>query len=592
MKNIHIKIACLLCVILSVSCNDDFLDRKPQNIIADDAAYASVSGIEALTAVLYQNMQTENLDFEVASQAGYPSTTCDEAVRSYTWGSQNDPVIGNGWFAWWGYPQMRKVNDFIAKIATANISEDLKTRFAAEARFVRAFYYFSMVKRYGGVPLITTVQEFTGSNLDQIQVPRNSEKEVYDFIAKELDEVVPLLPEAYPSENRYRATRYAALALKSRAMLYAASIAKYGSIQLNGLLGFPSSEADAYWQKSYDASKAIIGKFELYNSNPDKVANFQELFLKEADNPEVIFAQVYLAPDYTHSFDFFNAPQSFKVDYGCATNPTLDLVEEFEYKDGSDGKLKLTDENGNAIQYSNPTDLFKDKDPRLLATVLTPFSPWQGDVLEIRRGVINNGVKYTSDNLTQTYGSGENSITRVGKDGPLTNNDPTKTGFYIKKFMNPTSRLDYGKSTTPWYVFRYAEVLLNYAEAAIELGKTGDALWAVNEIRNRAGIAPLTSITRDQVRHERRIELAFENHRWWDIRRWRIADEILSNTQFHALYPWLMWEEGKKPSQMKYTFEKVNAPKNTRTFPAKLYYEIISAGEITKNPKLVQNPGY
>jgi hypothetical protein len=158
--------------------------------------------------------------------------------------------------------------------------------------------------------------------------------------------------------------------------------------------------------------------------------------------------------------------------------------------------------------------------------------------------------------------------------------------------MDPVNRVPERKSTTPWYVFRYAEVLLNYAEAAVELGKTSDALGAVNELRTRAGIAPLTSITRDQVRHERKVELAFENQRWWDIRRWRIAATVLNNTQFHALYPWLMWEEGKSPSQMKYTFEIVPAPKNTRTFPPKLYYERIDPEEITKNSNLVQNPGY
>ncbi len=594
MKTIHVKIIFLLCVTLWVSCNDDFLDRKPQNIISDDAAYASLSGIEALTAVLYQKMPTEDFEFWFASQAGFPSQFTDEAVRSYTWGAANDPVLGDGWYGWWGYNNVRNVNDFIAKIPTASISEDLKTRFLAEARFIRAFYYFSMVKRYGGIPLITKVQDYTGDNLDSIQLPRNTEKEIYDFIAKELDEVAPLLPETNSSENQFRVTRYAALTLKSRAMLYAASAAEFGSYQLNGLIGIQASEADSYWQKTYDVSKEIIdkAKFSLYNSNPDKAANFQELFLKLAGNPEVIFAQTYLAPDKTHCFDYFNTPHSFCFYYGSCTSPTLELVEEFEYTNGSEGKLKIKNPDGSPILYSNPRDLFKDKDPRLLASILVPFADWQGGIVEVRRGIIDGGVKYTSDNLTQTYGTGVNSITRVGKDGPLTNNDPTKTGFYLKKYLDPVNKINYYKSTNPWYVFRYAEVLLNYAEAAFELGKTADALWAVNQIRTRAGIATILSISRDQIRRERKVEFAFENHRWWDIRRWKIADQLLSNTQFHALYPWLMWEEGKSPAQMKYTFEIVNAPKNTRTFPSKLYYELISSWEIVKNPKLIQNPGY
>jgi hypothetical protein len=389
MKNLHIKIVCLLCVVLSVSCSKDFLDRKPQNIIAADAAYSSLSGIEALTAGLYQTMPTENFTYYVPWEPSYLSAVCDEACGSYGWVQTNDPVIGDGWTPWFRYDYVRNVNDFIEQMATANIDEDLKSRFTAEARFIRAFYYFGMVKRYGGIPLITTVQQFTGSNLEELKVPRNSEKEVYDFIAKELDEAALALPETYPAKDRHRASRYAALALKSRAMLYAASVAEYGTVQLNGLLGFPSSDATDYWQKSYDASKQILGKFELYNANPDKAANFQELFLKEAGNPEVILSQVYQSPDLVHSFDFYNAPQSFKFDYGNLTNPTCDFVEEYEYTDGSNGALKVKDAAGVPILYSSTADLFKDKDPRLLGSIMTPSSAWQGGVIEIRRGVID-----------------------------------------------------------------------------------------------------------------------------------------------------------------------------------------------------------
>jgi len=145
-------------------------------------------------------------------------------------------------------------------------------------------------------------------------------------------------------------------------------------------------------------------------------------------------------------------------------------------------------------------------------------------------------------------------------------------------------------SGQPSLIFRYGEILLNYAEAAIELGNEGDALNAINQIRQRAGIIALTTIDRDKVRHERQVELAFENHRWWDIRRWRIASEILNNTQFHALWPWLNWQANTSPANMKYTFQIVPAPKNPRTFSPTLYYEGIPVSDA--NPKLIQNPGY
>jgi starch-binding outer membrane protein, SusD/RagB family len=601
MKKRYIKIVCLLCVIFSISCSEDFLDRKPKDVISDDAVYTSEIGVRALTVGLYERMPTEDFDFTATTDGTYLSTITDEAVWDYPWlGEAVDGPVLDSWCAWWtdpdlkkvvGYEAVRAVNDFIEKIPAASISDELKARFKAEARFVRAYYYFSLAKRYGGVPLITTVQNFTGSNLAELQVARNTEKDIYDFVSKECDEAAAVLPANYEATDQNRATKYAALALKSRAMLYAASIAKYGTLDLNSLVGLPFSEADAYWKKAYDASKSIIDSkaFALYAKNPDKVLNFQELFLKGTGNPEVIMAKAYLAPDYGHSFDFMNAPQSFKVDYGCATNPTLELVEEFEYKDGSKGTLKIKDPvTGLPIEYAHPTDLFKDKDPRCLASIITPFAPWQGGVVEIRAGIIDGGKVVTG---VTAYGIGENEIDLVGKDGPGSDNDPTKSGFYIKKFMDPVNRVEGGKSSTPWYIFRYAEVLLNFAEAAIELGKNEDALWAVNEIRNRAGIAPLTSITRDQVRHERKVELAFESHRYWDIRRWRIATELLSNTQFHALYPYLIWENGKKPSEMKYTFD-ISTAKYPRTFPQKLYYEKIDTKSIAKNPNLIQNLGY
>lgn len=224
---------------------------------------------------------------------------------------------------------------------------------------------------------------------------------------------------------------------------------------------------------------------------------------------------------------------------------------------------------------------------------MTPFMPWQESFVEIRKGIIDGDQIKLSSNLTDTYGSGANSITITGKDGPLDTWDPTKTGFYIKKFMNPKERVPYARSENNWMVFRYAEVLLNYAEACVELGTdTGLALEKLNEIRGRAGIKQLTQIDRESVRKERKVELAFENHRFWDIRRWRVATDILNNYRFYALNPYLVWEEGKNPKDMKYLFRIEPAPKNTRTFLPKLYYERIGADQIRTNPLLVQNPFY
>lgn len=580
-----------LLVVFVTSCSKDFLDRRPRDLIIEEDAYGSQSGIEALTVTLYNDMLLEDFDYTVAEEAGYLSTVTDEAVRSYTWGSGviNGTVLGN-WFGSWDYDKIRRVNSFIEKVPTAKVTDELKARFLAEARYIRAFHYFQLVKRYGGVPLVTKTQEYAfGDDVAGLFVPRSKEDDIYSFIEKELTDITDVLPSTNIASDQNRINRFTALALKSRAMLYAASIAKYGQVQIDGLVGIPQSKADTYWRSSLAASLAIINaqQYSLYKDDADKALNYQNLFLKE-NNSEVIFNKIYHTPEIGHSYDFFNAPQSFKVDYGCATSPTLDMVEEYEYIDGTSGELKYNDEAGNPIKYANPYDIFKNKDPRLLATIMLPFSKWQGGELEIRRGVVRNGEKITAENLTTGYPEAASNFKIVGKDGPLTTADPTKTGFYIKKSMDPDKRVNYGESVAPFIVFRYGEILLNYAEAAFELGMTAEALKYVNEIRDRAGIASKTTITLEQVRHERKVELAFENHRLWDLRRWRTATTVFNNTQFHALYPWLVWEEGKDPSQMKYIFEKVNAPKNTRTFPEKLYYEPVPQGART----YIQNPLY
>ncbi|WP_325529356.1 RagB/SusD family nutrient uptake outer membrane protein [Chitinophaga sp.] len=594
-----------LCVVISMtltaqwSCNKEFLERQPTDFIDVDGAYGSREGVAALMATLYSYMWTEDFNYSIVTEAGFLSQVTDEALRAYPWGgSLVEGVIEDGAFSGsWRYGPVRQVNDFIARVSKASISEDERKVRLAEARFLRAFYYFTMVKAFGGVPLLTVAQQLNGNNTDELKVPRNSEKEVYDFIIKEVDAIVADLPESYGDNERFRATRYAALALKCRAALYAGSIAKYGFPQLNGLLGFPAGAADGYWQTAYDAATQIMnsGNFGLYNALPDKAANFQQLFLTGADaaNKEAIFVKAYKYPGLGHSFDFYNAPYSYRIDYGCVTNPTLEMAEEFEYTDGTPGKLKVTDAGGNLIRYANPQDLFRNKDPRFFATIMSPMSAWQGDVLEVRRGIIDNGVKKGATNPDETYGSGENTIRLMGKDGLMSNNgDYTKTGFYLKKFMTPDKRVNSDQSVVPWMVFRYGEVLLNYAEAAMELNRTGDALNAVNEIRKRAGIALRTTVTIGDIRHERRVELAFENHRWWDMRRWRIADQVMDNTKFHVLYPWLMWKPNTPLANMDYTFEVSEAPRVGRTFPPKLYYEMIPKDQINRNSNLVQNPLY
>lgn len=594
MKNLKSYI-CLLCTAALVfSCND-ILETSSTKILTNEKVWSSKDAIDAYLGQLYDEMQVEDFEYQPGTDGQYLSTLTDEAVRAYTWGSANQQLIPEGIYGWWGYVQIRNINLFLESIGTASmLTESQRKMYEAEARFCRAFGYFAMVKRYGGVPLVTKVQRLEGVDVETLRLPRNKEYEIYDFIKAECQAIENMLPEERVDNEKYRATRYAVNALECRAMLYAATEAKYGNVQLDGLVGIPADKAEGYFKDAKAAAKKIIdsGKFALYSAKSDKAENFQYLFLDETSaNTEQIFTKAFDASDKGNSFDYFNAPQSFKLDYGCVTNPTADFVADFEYVDGSDGALKVKDGSGNPIKYNDPTDLFKDKDPRMLGSILYPFCPWQGGKVEVRKGIVKpDGTVVTASSLGDKY-EGTN-VTIAAKDGTLTSTDVTKTGFYIKKFMTPNKVVDWGKGEANWMVFRYGEVLLNFAEACVELGDNAEALAAVNQLRTRAGIAPRTSINRDQVRHERRVELAFENHRWWDIRRWHIADQLLNATQFKALNPYLVWEDGKKVEQMKYIFKIEDAPKNTRTFLPKLYYERIPAEAISTNPNITQNPGY
>lgn len=583
-----------ICIILTglfmQSCSD-ILNSSPRDILTDPTVWGNKDAIDAYLGKIYNQMETESFNYVVLDEAGFPTQLTDESARSYSWGNINNTIISESAFTWWGYDIVREANSFIEKIKTSTLKADEIKRYVAEARFIRAFHYFALVKRYGGVPLITIPQ--TLEEMDNLKVPRSKEEEIYEFIKAEVDEIVVDLPDTWNGSNQFRATKYSAYALKSRAMLYAGSIATYGILDKGDLVGIPADKRQYFFEESIKASEEIInsGRFELYDKTADRSLNYQNLFLEKGMHSELLFTVAYNSADKGHSWDYYNAPQSFKVDYGCVTNPTLQFVEEYENIDGSDGKLVLEDTNGEPIQFTDPYDVFKLKDPRLSASVMLPFSPWQNNKLEIRRGIINGSEIISAPNLTDTYGTGVFQTTIMGKDGIIDTNDPTKTGFYIKKYMNPTERVNQGRSDANWMVFRYAETLLNYAEASTELNINADkSLEYINLIRKRAGIPDHLTLDLEKVRKERKIELAFENHRWWDMRRWRISEEVLNNFIPEALFPYLIWEDGKLPSEMKYILKRGVSAKPSKTFQPKLYYVKIPTGQTSNH--LIQNPGY
>ena len=576
MKNYILILGVIVCI-TQISCEGIF-DREPLDKISSSAVWDDEQLIDANLADLYA--QTPFFYGETSIVSTQPSFMGGEAIvhnAQSSWIEGKLDETGGVW-EFWAYDIIRSINDFIINVESAPIDNSIREVRLAEARFLRAFNYFEMVKRYGGIPIITIPQPLDAPD-EELFVSRNSEKEVYDFIADECNKIATILPEV--AEDYGRVTKYAALALKSRSMLYAASIATFATPQLDGLLGFPASDAQIYWQKAYDASKQIINSnlFDLYDEEADKAVNYQNIFLNER-NIETIFSKVFNGKDQVgHSFDYYNFPGGFEKHWGSATAAYLETVESYEYIDGSEGKLDYEALEINLHSFDD--ELFKDKDPRFFASILYPGAEFQDDRVHCHGGTYVDGELINTTTIIGEYN---------GLPWPAFGPYPHREaggGFPIRKFINEQEEQALNKeSHTDYIVFRYAEILLNIAEAAFELGKTQEALGYINEIRERAGIAPLTSIDRNKIRHERKIELMFEGHRFWDVRRWRVAVDELSK-EMHSLLTNFDWDSKLYEIKIKKADEVI------RDFEEKHYYFPITVGRISNNPNLApENPGY
>lgn len=614
MKTHIVKIITCFFILTSISACSDYLEKESFEIITPEQVWEDPKLINAVMVNLYDGLQLEDFNYWYRDswRLMNPTSMSDEAQGSF----QKDPLFDNANATYTyedamfeqkfsdRYILIRNCNDFIkqAEEATA-LSDSDKELLLAEARFLRAMHYFTLVKRYGGIPLIDVSQEYDPNNIEALMVPRNKEIEIYDFIVNECKAAAEVLPVERESSAKYRVTRGAVLALCARAALYAGSIAKYGTVKLDGVVGIPASDASRFFQEAFDATKTVIesGAYTLYNKKPDdKSQNYCDMFLNgNGDNGEYIFQKQYnVAGGKGHDWDKRNAPFSFRAGgWGCGMAPTLEMIEAYECTDGSLQPLQLTDANNVTLRYDDPYELFEGRDPRLYASVYLPGSPIKGSVMEWKRGIIDfEGTRHVA--TSQPDGGNQVEINGViystsGKDGGADAGDASKTGFYQKKFWDETlTDMNMGKSETPWPVFRLAECYLNLAEAAIELGKTSEALDAVNTVRVRAGMPLLISVDMEKVRHERRVELAFEGHRFWDMKRWRIAhldvaQGGLNGFRGTALYPWYDIKDNK------YIFERgYNSPKQVRIFLEKNYYTKIHTDDMNSNPKLVQNPGY
>lgn len=608
-KNILVATACMS---LLASCGNGWFERDPKTILTNQQVWNDPAMVKSQLANLYNRITHLHGDFNTGGMC-----ELDDAMWCGTldgnW--RNEGIdFGGSYGRLWDYALMRDINMSIENIDIygTDLNDEEKATFKAEFRFIRAYIYFDMVRRMGGVPLITKTLEYDYSgDPSYLCTPRAKEQEVYDFVYNECEEIKNDLKAN--NDSKTRANYYAALALESRAMLYAGSIAKYNNLLTpalktdGGEVGIPADMANAYYEKSLKASKELIaGPYSLYNKESDKGVNFYKLFVDKDDNKEIIWAKDYSYPLKVHSFGFDNVLLSLREDNENSSNigPSLGLVEAFDYLDGSEGKLKYM--NGNEyIVFDSPEQLFEGKDARLYGTVIYAGTKFRGSDVDIQAGVaVWNDEKGEYDLLTSsTLGSAyEDNKTLVGKDGPSTNLPwVSNTGFYIRKFVSEdTGQTLRNQSQNMWPWFRLGEIYLNAAEAAFELNLP-EAVGYINTLRERAGFPAnsLSSLTLEKIQNERRVEMAFEDQRYFDLKRWRIADKIWSgvedddNAVIYGLYPYRIAKAKPGTNDTdKYIFVKTRSErfKNARSFQMSNYYSTIADDVINNNPLIVKNP--
>ncbi len=578
MKTFKLLFIPIFLLLIMLSC-EDVLDRAPLDKIKADEVFSSQGLASAYVTDLYARLPSTDFMGQTTGQ-------CDESTRST--GNSNNVTQGtvnktSEAFGYWDYTLIRDINNFIENIKVSSIDEAGRLQLEGEVRFLRAYVYFEMAKRYGGVPLVDVVID-PFQEIDIKYTQRSTEEAIFNFIDSELTQAANMLKtDPLP---RGRVNKWTALALKARSNLWAASIAKYGTLALNGLVGIPVSRANEFYQKASDAADLVIqsNNYSLYNPVPgNKSENYRRIFI-DPNHSEIIFERVYDGINRGHGWDCYNGPWPFAA-RGGVIDPTLDFILGFENIDGSSEQPVF----GENVLYNNATDPFINKDPRLFATVFFDGDEWAGDKVRTYEGIDPSNTP-TPSSIISNPALDYKGMPTVGLASRMYSFDERSpnSGFCVKKYLDETKiKIAESESDSNWLLFRLAEMYLIKAEAEFELGKLQNAATALNVTRERAGISLVdeSSITLEIVRNEIRSELSYEDHRYWDLRRWRIAESVL-NHRFQGLKIIYHYESGK------YYFLPLDCETFSRTFKPEHYYNPITSARIDNNPDLVENPLY
>jgi starch-binding outer membrane protein, SusD/RagB family len=577
--------------VLITACDNDFLETSPLDQIAETSVFTDQDLAKAYVNGIYVNL---NKSFAKRMKAVYS----DEAHRrddnsAFTF---NKSLITPDGVPSWGhenwtslYRSIRNCNVFLENIEKASFDfNPLK----GEVIFLRAWLYHNLIRLYGGVPIIT--KGYTLS--DDFNAPRDAYADCISFISDQCDIAADLLPASQTGDNLGRATKGAALALKSRVLLHAASdlfnTTVFPGYSNPEFIGYTSASRTANWQAAKAAAKAVIdlNAYSLYKANPapgDNIAqNYTEVFLKKITEEDIwVRFETSMTTGGDNNLAMMNGPNGYESEGNNAASGNL--VDAFEMSDGS--KFDWNDPNHKALPYTG-------REPRFYANIFYEGAKWiprpQFSVALDPVGIIHVGYveKWDAANNTTVIVPGIDS-----RDSPFGAGNSGQTLYLSRKFIDPafSSPPSYspGKwQDVTWRYFRYAEILLNYAEACIELGEDAEARTYINMVRTRAGLPGVTesgAALRARYRNERRIELMYEDHRFFDVRRWVIGPEgygpfYKANVTYKLL-------PDKTTAPVPTVFHEVL---ETRAWLDKAYFFPIMRDEMNKNNLLVQNPLY
>lgn len=590
MKLIH-KILLGLSFPLLTACNDNFLEVEPVDRYSDAAVWSD----DALTNAYVSNIYLGQMwGFHTVML----SSLCDEAMEVWSW--ESNPVtqsalspsyqgiLAPGFWIMafhninWNnlYKNIRYCNNFFQQLeASGRTGSDIE-QLKGEVHYLRGYFYFWLLRQWGGVPVI----EEAYMPEDDMNVPRNTFAETVDFIIDELEAAASVLP---LNGDKTRATKGAAMALKARVLLYAASdVFNKTNTWASGyanpeLIGYTDGNQAERWRQARDAAKAVIdlGIYHLVGENgfdsPEKATqNYINMFLSKNTDEDIMLIY-YDYFNYGGDWQIpavgkFNTPNGF---HGWGGNvPSGQLVDAYEMADGS------------KFDWSNPENRlhpYENRESRFYANILYDGAHWRqrpDDV--VGRDPLGNVQTGYYEQADGSYAAGID--TRQGVDDW----NGTYTGYYSRKFLDPTVDHQYDFQNWPFREMRYAEVLLNYAECCIELGEEAEARKYINIIRKRAALPEVTEsgeALKECYRHERQIELCYEQQRYFDIRRWMIAPDVIKNVQgIDIRYPY---------GETEPIYTVIESVQN-RNWDNKSYLMPIYLDEIQKNEQLIQNPGY